>query len=38
MLFQEYVVDYMHLHILAVLRLGKYDFVKEEDSNLHDNK
>lgn len=38
MLFQEYIVDYMHLLILAVLRLGKYDSVKEEDSNLHNDK
>lgn len=29
MLFREYDIRYMHLLILAVLRLGKYDFVKE---------
>ncbi len=27
--FQEYGVDLMHLLILALLRIGKYDFVKE---------
>jgi len=27
--FQEYGVDLMHLLILALLRMGKYDFVKE---------
>lgn len=27
--FQEYSVDFMHLLILALLRIGKYDFVKE---------
>ena len=27
--FQEYSVDLMHLLILALLRIGKYDFVKE---------
>lgn len=31
MFFQEYDVDSMHLLILALLRLGKYDFVKTED-------
>ena len=31
MFFQEYTIDYMHLLILALLRLGKYDFVKTED-------
>ena len=30
MLFQEYSIEYMHLLILALLRLGKYDFVKKE--------
>jgi hypothetical protein len=30
MLFQEYGIGYMHLLILALLRLGKYDFVKQE--------
>jgi len=29
--FKEYDVSYMHLLILALLRLGKYDFVKKED-------
>jgi len=28
--FQEYSVDLMHLLILALLRIGKYDFVKED--------
>jgi len=37
MFFQEYSVDYMHLLILALLRLGKYDFVKEE-SKLNGKK
>jgi hypothetical protein len=32
MLFQEYGVTYMHLLILALLRLGKYDFVKKENA------
>jgi len=32
MLFQEYGVNYMHLLILALLRLGKYDFVKKENA------
>jgi len=27
MLFQEYNINYMHLLILAILKLGKYDFV-----------
>lgn len=31
MLFQEYRADYMHLAILALLRLGKYDFVQIND-------
>jgi len=34
--FQEYGVDFMQLLILALLRIGKYDFVKEntqEDNN-----
>lgn len=30
MLFQEYNISYMHLLILALLRLGKYDFIKEK--------
>ena len=30
MLFQEYSIDNMHLLILALLRLGKYDFVEKE--------
>lgn len=33
MLFQEYSTSHMHLLILALLRLGKYDFVKEESAN-----
>lgn len=33
MLFQEYSVQYMYLLILAVLRLGKYDFVKDTISH-----
>ena len=32
MLSQEYSVNYMHLLILALLRLGKYDFVDKEDA------
>lgn len=32
MLFQEYGINYMHLLIMALLRLGKYDFVKKETS------
>jgi hypothetical protein len=31
MLFQEYTIAYMHLLILALLKLGKYDFVKKQD-------
>lgn len=31
MLFQNYSILYMHLLILTLLRLGKYDFVKEEE-------
>jgi len=30
MLFQEYDFSYMHLLILALLRLGKYDFVRKD--------
>jgi len=30
MLFEEYSIVYIHLLILALLRLGKYDFVKKE--------
>jgi hypothetical protein len=33
MLFQEYNINYMHLLILALLRLGKYDFVNKEEDN-----
>jgi hypothetical protein len=33
MLFQEYSISHMHLLILALLRLGKYDFVKEETAD-----
>lgn len=32
--FQEYSVDLMHLLVLALLRIGKYDFVKE---NQHEH-
>jgi hypothetical protein len=35
MLFQEYSVIYMHLLIIALLRLGKYDFVKKEASSTN---
>ncbi len=38
MLFQEYSIDYMHLLILALLRLGKYDFVKKEDVASHNSR
>ena len=31
MSFQEYNCDYMHLVILALLRLGKYDFTRNDD-------
>ena len=31
MSFQEYDCDYMHLVILALLRLGKYDFTRNND-------
>lgn len=31
MLFQEYSIAYMHLLILALLKLGKYDFVRKDD-------
>lgn len=31
MSFQEYGGDYMHLVILALLRLGKYDFTRNDD-------
>jgi hypothetical protein len=31
--FQEYNLDIMHLLIIALLRLGKYDFVKEDNQN-----
>ncbi len=37
MLFQEYSINYMHLLILALLRLGKYDFVKKEDVTSSNN-
>ena len=29
---QEYHMDYMHLVILALLRLGKYDFTENSDT------
>jgi len=32
MLFQEYSINYIHLLILALLKLGKYDFVKKEST------
>ncbi|SHH27568.1 DUF4209 domain-containing protein [Thermosipho atlanticus] len=38
MLFPEYSIFYMHLLIIALLRIGKYDFVKKEDTNLCDNE
>jgi len=38
MSFQEYVIQYMYLLILAVLRLGKYDFVKEEGTTPQNSK
>jgi hypothetical protein len=31
MLFHDYSIAYMHLLILALLRLGKYDFLKKEE-------
>ena len=37
MLFQEYSINYMHLLILALLKLGKYDFVKKEDATSHNS-
>ena len=37
MLFQEYSINHMHLLILALLRLGKYDFVKKEDATSHNS-
>lgn len=37
LLLQEYSINYMHLLILALLRLGKYDFVKKEDATSHNN-
>lgn len=37
MLFQEYSINYMHLLILALLRLGKYDFVKKEDATSYNS-
>lgn len=33
MLFEEYTIDLIHLLMLALLRLGKYDFVKKKDSS-----
>ncbi|HPC35071.1 MAG TPA: DUF4209 domain-containing protein [Candidatus Marinimicrobia bacterium] len=38
MLFQEYSINYMHLLILALLRLGKYNFVKKEDATSHNSR
>jgi len=32
MLFQEYSIAYMHLLILALLKLGKYDFLKKQNT------
>jgi len=37
MLFQEYSIFYMHLLILALLKIGKYDFVKKEVRILKNN-
>ncbi len=37
MLFQEYNINYMHLLILALLRLAKYDFIKKEDATSHNS-
>jgi len=37
MLFQEYNILYMHLLILALLKLGKYDFVKKKDTSQHNS-
>jgi len=33
MLYQEYSIEYMHLLIIALLRLGKYDFVKKSNNS-----
>jgi hypothetical protein len=38
MLFQEYSIDYAHLLILALLKLGKYDFVKKEDATSNNSR
>ncbi len=38
MLFQEYNINYMHLLILAILKLGKYDFVKQDNSLLKNDE
>lgn len=35
MFFQGYTIPYMHLLILALLRLGKYDFVEKDDNTSH---
>jgi hypothetical protein len=35
MLFQDYTIPYMHLLILALLKLGKYDFVEKDDNTSH---
>ena len=32
--YQEYRLDYMHLVILALLRLAKYDFTQSSDATL----
>ncbi|MBL7152487.1 MAG: DUF4209 domain-containing protein [Phycisphaerae bacterium] len=38
MFFQEYSLEYIHLLILALLRLGRYDFVKQEDKIVGNRK
>ncbi len=37
MLFREYRIIYMHLLIFALLKLGKYDFVKREDNKAQND-
>jgi len=38
MSFQEYNINYIHLLILALLRLGKYDFVKKDEATSPNNE
>lgn len=38
MYFQEYSVVYMHLLIIALLRLGRYDFVEQKDKIVGNKK